>query len=473
MTPRFNDTHRLALLTDLYQLTMAYGYWKSGLYDRQAIFHLYYRRPPFDGAFVLTAGLEAVIGYLQNIKFEVEDIVYLSGLKQNGKTLFDESFLNYLQRWEFQCDVDALPEGSIAFPNQPLIRIKGPLLQAQLIETALLNLTNFPTLIATKAARVVEAAQGDDVLEFGLRRAQGVDGAMTASRSAYLAGCAATSNVLAAKYYGIPVSGTQAHSWIMAFGDEEKAFAAYAQAMPHNCLFLVDTYDTIQGVKNAIKIGRWLRKRGHQLKGVRLDSGDQVSLSLAVRKLLDEAGFPEVKIIGGNDLDEYKLAEMKKAGAKIDAWGIGTRLVTAYNHPALGGVYKLSAIQDEHGNWQYRVKQSEHPAKSSYPGQLQTLRFYNKKNEPIADCTYNQLATTDLPDGPPEAVTSEALLIQVFKNGQLVRESVKLFDGKGKYYTLKEIRKNAKRQWKLFSHKKHYHYEMDEEVLKLRAALFQ
>ena len=309
---------KLTILTDLYQLTMAYGYWKNGMYDQEAVFHLFFRKHPFKGNYTIAAGLESVIHFLNDFKFSVDDIQYLGSLKgADGKALFDEGFLNYLQRLEFTCDVDAIPEGTAVFPHQPLLRIKGPLLQAQLIETTLLTLINFPTLIATKAARICQAAQDDTVLEFGLRRAQGIDGGLTASRSAYIGGCHATSNILAGKLFGIPVKGTHAHSWVMSVEDEPQAFASYADAMPNNCVFLVDTYDTIQGVKYAIEAGHELRKKGHEMLGIRLDSGDLADLSIKARKLLDEAGFPKTQIVASDSLNEVKIKALKEKGAKL------------------------------------------------------------------------------------------------------------------------------------------------------------
>lgn len=250
------------LFTDLYQITMGYGYWKSGIADRQSVFHLFYRKNPFGNPYTIAAGLDLVIDLLQNYRFSVDDIQYLGSLKaSDGKALFSESFLNYLQRMQFSCTISAIPEGSVAFPHQPLIRVEGPLIQAQLIETALLNIINFSTLITTKAARVCQAARGESVLEFGLRRAQGIDGGLTASRSAFIGGCDGTSNVLAGRLYGIPLKGTHAHSWVMCFDDELEAFAAYAEAMPGNCIFLVDTYDTLEGIRNAITVGHRLREK--------------------------------------------------------------------------------------------------------------------------------------------------------------------------------------------------------------------
>jgi nicotinate phosphoribosyltransferase len=368
--------HSLALLTDLYQLTMAYGYWKLGRAEREAVFHLHFRKAPFGGRYAIVAGLGSVIEFLNEFRFDESDLAYLATLAGNdGKTLFDAEFLKYLSALRLTCDVDAMPEGTVAFAQEPLVRVRGPILQCQLLETALLNLINFQTLIATKASRVVAAAHGGDVLEFGLRRAQGIDGGLSASRAAFIGGCAATSNVLAGKLYGIPVRGTHAHSWVMSFDDEREAFEGYAEAMPNNCVFLVDTYDTLEGVRNAVEVGRELRERGHEMVGIRLDSGDLAYLSIAARKILDEAGFPHAKIVASNDLDEQIIESLRAQGARMDVWGVGTKLATAYDQPALGGVYKLGAMRDEDGVWRPKFKLSEQSIKTSIPGTLQVRRF--------------------------------------------------------------------------------------------------
>ncbi|MEA2709767.1 MAG: nicotinate phosphoribosyltransferase [Phycisphaerales bacterium] len=383
----------LALLTDLYQLTMAYGYWKTSMADREACFHVTFRNPPFGGGYAIACGLATAIDYLANLRFSDDDNAYLATLEgADGRPLFDRGFLNYLGELRFNLDIDAMPEGTAVFANEPLMRVKGPLLQAQIVETALLNVLNFQSLIATKAARVCEAARGDAVLEFGLRRAQGVDGAISAARAAYIGGCAATSNVLAGKRFGIPVRGTHAHSWVMSFDSELEAFQAYANALPNNCVFLVDTYDTLEGVRHAIEVGRRLRLRGHDLLGIRLDSGDLAYLSIEARKLLDAAGFPKAQILASNDLDEHLIADLKQQGATIAVWGVGTRLVTAYDQPALGGVYKLSALRDAADKqWRHEIKLSEQAAKISVPGILQVRRFKDSDGKFTADAIYDEL----------------------------------------------------------------------------------
>jgi nicotinate phosphoribosyltransferase len=383
----------LALLTDLYQLTMAYGYWQQGKAEQHAVFHLFYRRNPFAGGYAVAAGLQTVVEYLQNFRFLAEDVEYLAQIPGNdGKPIFSTPFLDYLQELRLSVDIDAIPEGTIVFPHQPLLRITGPILQCQLLETALLNIVNFQTLIATKASRVARVAGDEPVLEFGLRRAQGPDGAMSASRAAYIGGCAATSNVLAGKRYGIPVRGTHAHSWVMSFDDELEAFEAYATAMPNNCVFLVDTYDTLKGVRNAIEVGKRLRTQGYRMVGIRLDSGDLAYLSIEARKLLDEAGFADAAIVASNDLDERLIESLKQQGAKITIWGVGTKLVTAYDQAALGGVYKLGAIRDENGVWQPKIKLSEQMIKTSNPGIQQVRRFYDSQGEAVADMLFDESA---------------------------------------------------------------------------------
>lgn len=388
--PKFrNNTVISPLLTDLYQLTMAYGYWKLGIHARDAVFHLIFRKHPFGGNYAVTCGLATVIEFLQAWQFKEDDLAYLRSLRiAEGEALFPEEFLNYLKTLRFTCHIDAIPEGTVVFPHEPLLRITGPLLQGQLLESTLLNLINFQTLIATKAARVCQVANGESVLEFGMRRAQGPDGALSASRAAYIGGCAATSHVLAGKLYDIPVRGTHAHSWVTTFSDEMQAFSAYAKVMPYHCILLVDTYDSIQGVKNAIVIGNQLRAEGSELYGIRLDSGDLAELSIKARHLLDAAGFTHTKIIASNSLDEYRITDLKQKGAKISLWGVGTNLVTAYDHPALDGVYKLSAVRNEQGHWQYKLKLSEQAVKVSNPGIHQVRRFFSQGKE-IMDVMYD------------------------------------------------------------------------------------
>jgi nicotinate phosphoribosyltransferase len=423
----------LALLTDLYQVTMAHGYWKLGRADDEAVFHLFFRRAPFRGGYAIAAGLAQALAYLQALRFSTEDVDYLASLTGNdGRPLFEAGFLRHLEGLRFTCDVDGVPEGTAVFAHEPLLRLRGSILLCQLVETPLLNLINFSTLIATKAARVCEAAGGEPVLEFGLRRGQGVDGALSAARAAFIGGCAATSNVLAGKRYGIPVKGTHAHSWVMSFADERESFAAYARAMPNNCVFLVDTYDTLEGVRRAIEVGLELRTQGHALAGIRLDSGDLNALSQAARGLLDAAGFHEAAIVASNDLDELQIAALRAAGARVSVWGVGTRLITAYDQPALGGVYKLAAVRrGPEAPWDYRIKLSEETIKVSNPGIQQVRRMRGPDGLFCGDVIYEEtLGVSDVAfavDAPGRTFacevaggSTEDLLVPVMRGGAAV-----------------------------------------------------
>lgn len=431
-TPRAGNRGSLALLTDLYQLTMGYGYWKNRVHDREAVFHLFFRKHPFHGGYTIACGLHDAVDYIQSLQFDESDIDYLASLTgADGNRLFEPAFLDYLSAYKFEGDIDAMPEGTVAFPHEPLLRVRGPILQCQLLETPLLNLLNFQTLIATKASRVCLAARGDPVLEFGLRRAQGIDGALSASRAAYIGGCAATSNVLAGKLFGIPVRGTHAHSWVMSFDSEREAFHKYAQAMPNNCVFLVDTYDTIEGVRHAVEAGQWLRAQGHEMLGIRLDSGDLAYLSIEARKILDAAGFHKAVIVASNDLDEHIVASLKQQNATIGMWGVGTKLATGDDQPALGGVYKLAAVKTPDGQWDYKVKVSEQAIKVSTPGVLQVRRF-QQPGEFVADVMYDE--TLGIPAkcvmidpmndtrhrSIPTGTEYTDLLVPIFRKGKLV-----------------------------------------------------
>jgi nicotinate phosphoribosyltransferase len=423
-----------AILTDLYELTMAYGYWKQDMLEHEAIFHLFFRQQPFNGGYTITCGLGDAIDYLQSFEFHPDDLSYLAELRgSDGEPLFENEFLDYLQGLRFSCDVDAIPEGNVVFPHEPLLRIHGSLLQGQLFETALLNILSFQTLIATKSARICLAARGEPVIEFGLRRAHGPDGALAASRAAYIGGCVGTSNLLAGKVFGIPVRGTHAHSWVMSFQTELEAFRAYAEAMPGNCIFLVDTYDSIEGIHHAVEVGRWLKSVGKNLIGIRLDSGDLAYLSIEAREILDKAGFSSAKILASNDLDEHVISSLKEQGALIDLWGVGTKMVTAFDQPALGGVYKLGAIRAKGGSWQKKVKLSEQAVKVSNPGSLQVRRFEHK-SEYVADMIYDDLAgiskgrdIVDIADVTIRrriggTVKCHDLLVPIFRQGELVYE---------------------------------------------------
>jgi nicotinate phosphoribosyltransferase len=429
--------HSLALLTDLYQVTMAYGYWKLGRADERAVFQMFFRKSPFGGGYTVAAGVGYLIDYIKGLRFEEEDLAYLGSLVGNdGKALFERGFLDYLAGLRLTCDVDAVPEGTVVFPQEPLVRVTGSILQGQLLETPLLNLINFQTLIATKASRLCLAAKGEEVIEFGLRRAQGIDGALAASRAAYVGGVHGTSNLLAGRFFGIPVKGTHAHSWVMSFPSEREAFAAYAGAMPNNGVYLVDTYNTLEGVRHAVEAGRRLREAGHEMIGIRLDSGDLAYLSIEARRILDEAGFEKAIILASNDLDEQIIQSLKLQGARINVWGVGTKLVTAYDQPALGGVYKLSALQGAGGEWVYKVKLSEQAVKVTTPGVLQVRRFYREdgaqEGEAMADMIYDLNAP--MPEQPvivdpldfsrqkkvSGQVRHEDLLVPSFRGGECV-----------------------------------------------------
>lgn len=368
------------LLTDLYQLTMMQGYLVNGCQNKEAVFDVYFRSLPFKGGYALAAGLEQVVDYIENLAFEEEDLAYLRSLN-----LFSEEFIKELSNFRFTGDIDAIPEGTVVFPYEPLIRVKGRIFETQLLETSILNLVNFETLIATKASRVVTAADGTPVMEFGLRRAQGPDAGILGARAAYIGGCQSTSNVLAGKRYGIPVSGTQAHSWIQCFPSELEAFRAYARTFPDLCLLLVDTYNVLKsGLPNAIKVGLELEAEGHHFLGIRLDSGDLTYLSKEARRMLDQAGLKNAIIVASNDLDEETIFAIRAQGAAIDSWGVGTNLITSKDNPSLGGVYKLAA-EGEQGKFHPRLKVSENIEKITNPGVKKVVRFYDEAGKALAD----------------------------------------------------------------------------------------
>ncbi len=427
----------LTMMTDLYQLTMMYGYWKENMTKNKAVFDLFYRKQGAITAYALAAGLEQAIDYIKNIHFSKEDLAYLRSLN-----LFSEDFLAMLGTLRFTGDVYAIPEGSVVFPNEPILRVHAPILEAQLIETALLNIINHQTLIATKAARVCQAAKGDEVLEFGLRRAQGPDAGIYGARAAIIGGCNATSNVMTGQLFDIPVKGTHAHSWVMSFPTELAAFRAYANAFPDGCLLLVDTYNTLKsGMPNAITVFKELREKGNEPVGIRLDSGDMSYLSKVARRMLDEAGFPQAKIFASGDLDEEVIWDLKAQGAKIDVWGVGTRLITSQSNPALGGVYKLAAEEVE-GQLIPRIKISENPIKVNNPGKKKLYRIYDTQTmKALADLialdeeeydtsqpltifdpehTWKQMTLTDY--------TMREMLVPVFKDGKLVYTSPPLLE---------------------------------------------
>lgn len=422
----------LTMMTDLYELTMMNGYMRYGKDKNRACFDLFYRRRGDVTAYAVAAGLEQVIDYVRNLRFTQEDIEYLRSL-----AIFDDAFLSYLSDFHFTGEILAVPEGTIVFPDEPILRVIAPIMEAQLLETALLNIINHQTLIATKAARVVQSARGDKVLEFGLRRAQGPDAGIYGARASIIGGCQATSNVLTGQLFGVPVGGTHAHSWVMSFEDELTAFRAYADVFPDNCLLLVDTYDTLgSGVPNAITVFKELRARGKEPVGIRLDSGDLAFLSRQARVMLDDAGFPNAKIFASGDLDEEVIWDLKAQGAAIDVWGVGTRMITSMDNPALGGVYKLSA-EEVDGKFIPRIKISENPAKITNPGVKQLYRFYDRRSgKALADLL--ALDEEDFSSGEPLEIFDpentwkrmtlcdyrmRQLLVPVFENGELVYES--------------------------------------------------
>ena len=436
------STLNLTLLTDLYELTMMQGYFKNHNQD-VVVFDAFYRNNPCDGGYSVCAGLAQVIDYIENLHFDADDINYLRSLK-----IFDEDFLEYLSNFKFSGDIYAVPEGSLIFPREPLVKVVAPIMEAQLIETAILNIVNHQCLIATKAARVCYAAKGDNVMEFGLRRAQGPDSGTYGARAAVIGGCNGTSNVLAGQMFHVPVLGTHAHSWIMSFPDEYTAFRKYAELYPSACILLVDTYDTLKsGIPNAIRVFTEMRDAGIPLTyyGIRMDSGDLAYLSKQVRKMLDEAGFPDAVISASNDLDEYLIESLKLQGAAISSWGVGTNLITSKDNPAFGGVYKLAAILDkETGKFIPKIKLSENAEKITNPGNKTIRRIYNKETGKIiadliclVDEEYDSSKSLLLFDPvetwkkthlAPDSYTIRELMVPVFKDGKCIYHSPKVMD---------------------------------------------
>ncbi len=428
-------THNLTLMTDLYEMTMMQGYFKTQNTER-VVFDAFYRKNPDEGGYAIAAGLDQVIDYIENLHFDEDDITYLRSLK-----IFDEDFLEYLANFRFSGDVYAIPEGTVIFPREPLVKVVAPIMEAQLVETAILNIINHQSLIATKAARVCYAAQGDGVMEFGLRRAQGPDAGTYGARAAVIGGCKGTSNVLCGELFDVPVLGTHAHSWIMSFPDELSAFRNYACLYPSACILLVDTYDTIKsGVPHAIQVFQEMKEAGIPLTyyGIRMDSGDLAYLSKKVRKMLDEAGFPDAVISASNDLDEYLIESLKRQGATITSWGVGTNLITSKDTPSFGGVYKLAAIE-RNGKWEPKIKVSENTEKVTNPGNKTVYRIYHKDSGKIAadliclaDETFDESEDMKLFDPvepwkktvlPGGTYTIRELLIPVVKEGKAVYHS--------------------------------------------------
>ena len=436
------NKQNLTLLTDLYELTMMQGYFQHKDQNETVIFDAFYRANPGEGGYSVAAGLEQVIQYIKELHFSEEDIEYLAGLG-----IFGRDFLDYLKDFKFTGDIYAIPEGSVIFPREPLIKVIAPIMQAQLIETAILNIINHQSLIATKAARVCYAARGDGIMEFGLRRAQGPDAGTYGARAAVIGGCIGTSNVLCGRLFDVPVKGTHAHSWIMSFPDEYTAFKTYAEMYPSACILLVDTYDTLKsGVPNAIRVFKEMREAGVPLTfyGIRLDSGDLAYLSKKARKMLDAAGFPDAVISASNDLDEFLIDSLKVQGAAITSWGVGTNLITSKDCPSFGGVYKLAAIMDKDGHFIPKIKLSENSEKVTNPGNKTIYRIYEKESGKIkadliclADETFDEneplllfdplepWKKTKLPGG---SYTMREIMIPVFRNGECCYVSPKVMD---------------------------------------------
>lgn len=426
----------LTLLTDLYELTMMQGYYEKGQ-NENVIFDVFFRQNPCNNGYSVCAGLDQVIDYIKNLHFTYDDVDYLRGLG-----IFKEDFLHYLSGFHFSGDIYAIPEGTVVFPKEPLLKVVAPIMEAQLVETAILNIINHQSLIATKTSRIVFAANGDGIMEFGLRRAQGPDAGLYGARAAMIGGCVGTSNVLAGQMFDVPVMGTHAHSWIMSFPDEYTAFKTYAEMYPDNCTLLVDTYDTLKsGVPNAIRVFQEFKDAGKPLikYGIRLDSGDLAYLSKEARKMLDEAGFPEATICASNDLDEFLLHDLKMQGAAIDSWGVGTNLITSKDCPSFGGVYKLAAIQNEKGEFVPKIKISENTEKITNPGDKTIYRIYEKASGKIkADliCFADEVIDpkqdlllfdpmdtwkkTKLAGG---TYTVREILLPIFKNGECLYKS--------------------------------------------------
>lgn len=471
-----NNNINMAMLCDFYELTMGNGYFENGLKDRITYFDIFYRQNPDGGGFAIAAGLEQAIDYIKNLHFEEEDIEYLRGRK-----LFSENFLEYLKNFKFTGDVWAVPEGTPVFPREPIMTIRAPAIEAQLMETYLLLAINHQSLIATKANRVWRAAEGRVVLEFGSRRAQGADGAIVGARAAYIGGCAGTACTVSDELYGVPAGGTMAHSWVQMFDTELDAFKTYCKTYPTNATLLVDTYNSLKsGVPNAIKaFNEVLRPLGITNCGIRFDSGDMAYLTQKARVMLDEAGWPDCKITVSNSLDERLITELLLQGAKIDNFGVGERLITSKSDPVFGGVYKLCAIEDEEGNIIPKIKISENVGKITNPGFKKVYRFYNRDTG-MAEADYICLNHETVDDTKPleicdpearwkskvmENFRAEQLLVPIFKNGELVYNSP----------DLQEIKRNCAYQvstlWpevKRFDNPHNYYVDLSPELMELK-----
>lgn len=445
------EQRNLTLLTDLYQLTMMQGYFNNDTNNHEVVFDLFYRNNPSKNGYAICAGLEQTIDYIKNLRFTEGDIAYLDSLN-----IFQKEFLEYLKSFKFTGDIDAIPEGTVVFPMEVLMRVKAPIFEAQFVETALLTMINHQSLIATKAARVVRAAEGDPVLEFGLRRAQGPDAGIYGARAAMIGGCAGTSNVLTGQMFDVPVSGTHAHSWVMSFDEEIEAFRAYAKLFPDKCILLVDTYDTLgSGVPNAIKVFDEMKAAGIPMTsyGIRLDSGDLAYLSKKARQMLDAAGHEKAIISASCDLDEMLIADLKRQGAKISLWGVGTNLITSSDCPSFGGIYKLAAEIDKQGREIPKIKISDNPEKVTNPGIKKLVRVYDKQTgKMVADIIaledeqfdetkdlvlYAANARWKKTKLKASTYTLRELFVPVFRKGELVYNSPKTMEIKD--YCISEL----------------------------------
>ena len=474
----------LTLLTDLYELTMMQGYFKNPT-DQVVVFDAFYRKNPCEGGYAIAAGLEQIIEYVRHLHFAPDDIDYLKSLN-----IFDTDFLEYLRGFHFTGDIYAVPEGTVVFPREPLLKVIAPVMEAQLIETAILNLLNHQSLIATKASRVVYAAKGDGVMEFGLRRAQGPDAGLYGARAAMIGGCIGTSNVLTGQMFQVPVKGTHAHSWIMSFPDEYTAFKTYAELYPNACILLVDTYDVLNsGVPNAIRVFREMKEAGHEMKGygIRIDSGDLAYLSKQAYKMLDEAGFGDAIISASSDLDEYLIESLKAQGAKINSWGVGTNLITCQDNPAFGGVYKLAAIKDKNDqDFVPKIKLSENIEKVTNPGNKTIYRIYDKKTGKIrADliCLANEtfdpekdmiifdpMATWKKTKIAGGSYTLRELLVPVFQKGECVYTSLTVME-------IKDIcKKELDTLWdetRRFVNPQEVYVDLSDKLFKIKSELLE
>jgi nicotinate phosphoribosyltransferase len=473
----WNKVTNLTMLTDFYEFTMGNGYFVHDLKDKAAYFDMFFRRVPDDGGFAIMAGVQQLIEYLKSLKFEDKDIEYLRTKN------FDEEFLKYLKDFKFSCDVWAIPEGTPIFPNEPIVIVKGPIIEAQLIETMVLITINHQSLIATKANRIVRAAQGRNVMEFGSRRAQGYDAAVLGARAAYIGGCIGTSCTIVERDFDIPVLGTMAHSWVQIFDNELEAFRKYARVYPDNCTLLVDTYNVLKsGVPNAIKIFQEeVVSRGYRPKGIRIDSGDITYLSREARKMLDKAGFQDCKIIASNSLDEHLIKELLTQGAKIDLFGVGERLITAKSESVFGGVYKLSAIENE-AVIIPKIKISENVGKITNPGFKQLWRFFDRDSgKALADVI--SLGHEDIDDNLPyeifdpehlwkrKTITNfyaKKLLIKIFDKGQCIYESPDLKTIKG--YCQQQV-ENLWEEVLRFDNPHNYYVDLSKQLWELKERL--